>query len=217
MKTKLLLLPALFSMICFVGNAQCFNIGSAHGFSGYASFGFRNINRPETNTAPENNRIFNLACYSSSDTTGYSTEPGGVINRLTCSAEITDEQIELIFDAAREFPGNTELSISIINSDRVYFYGLKRQSNCVKTVDNRSFLFESGSFSECLLQYCSQSMLTQSRHKRVTRDYTSVMVIDTYNEKGIVILSNVTGFSRKMGKIESLCFDLLATLPDARQ
>ncbi len=55
------------------------------------------------------------------------------------------------------------------------------------------------------------------RHKGVTGGYTSAMAIDTENETGIVILSNVSGFSKKMGNIDTLCFDLLATLSYGKQ
>jgi len=55
------------------------------------------------------------------------------------------------------------------------------------------------------------------RHKGVTGGYTSAMAIDTENETGIIILSNVSGFSRKMGNIDTLCFELLAALSNDKQ
>jgi CubicO group peptidase (beta-lactamase class C family) len=55
------------------------------------------------------------------------------------------------------------------------------------------------------------------RHKGVTGGYTSAMAIDTENETGIIILSNVSGFSRKMGNIDALCFELLAALSNDKQ
>ena len=49
------------------------------------------------------------------------------------------------------------------------------------------------------------------RHKGVTGGYSSAMAININNKTGIVILSNVSGFSKNMENIETLCFDLLTT------
>ena len=38
-----------------------------------------------------------------------------------------------------------------------------------------------------------------------------MMAIDINNETGIIILSNISGFGKKMRNIDTLCFDLLAT------
>lgn len=50
------------------------------------------------------------------------------------------------------------------------------------------------------------------QHKGVTGGYSSAIAINATNKTGIIILSNVSGFSKKMGNIESLCFDLLTTI-----
>lgn len=49
-------------------------------------------------------------------------------------------------------------------------------------------------------------------HNGGTGGYTSSMVVDTENGKGIIILSNVSAFSPKMGNIDQLCFELMNTL-----
>jgi|TARA_B110000285_G_C14863139_1_gene485532 hypothetical protein len=38
------------------------------------------------------------------------------------------------------------------------------------------------------------------------------MVIDENSKNGIIILSNVSAFNRKMGNIDQLCFELMKTL-----
>jgi hypothetical protein len=49
------------------------------------------------------------------------------------------------------------------------------------------------------------------RHKGITGGYKSAMAFDINTKTGIVILSNVSGFSKKTENIETLCFDLLTT------
>jgi len=50
------------------------------------------------------------------------------------------------------------------------------------------------------------------RHKGITGGYKSAMAFNSDNKTGIVILSNVSGFSKKTGNIEALCLDLVKTL-----
>ncbi len=49
-------------------------------------------------------------------------------------------------------------------------------------------------------------------HNGGTGGYSSSMVIDVKNKNGIIILSNVSGFSSRMGNIDKLCFELMETL-----
>jgi CubicO group peptidase (beta-lactamase class C family) len=51
-----------------------------------------------------------------------------------------------------------------------------------------------------------------SWHNGGTGGYTSSMAIDTERKNGIVILSNVSAFSKDMKNIDNLCFDLMRTL-----
>jgi len=50
------------------------------------------------------------------------------------------------------------------------------------------------------------------RHKGITAGYKSAMAFNITNKTGIVILSNVSGFSKKTENIETLCSDLLKTI-----
>ncbi|MEM7109329.1 MAG: serine hydrolase domain-containing protein, partial [Bacteroidota bacterium] len=49
-------------------------------------------------------------------------------------------------------------------------------------------------------------------HNGGTGGYTSSMAIDLINKTGVIILSNVSAFSSKMGNIDKLCFELIETL-----
>lgn len=55
------------------------------------------------------------------------------------------------------------------------------------------------------------------KHKGLTGGYTSEMAIDVKNKTGIVILSNLSGFSKNTDNIETLCLDLLSTFVDDLQ
>ncbi len=49
-------------------------------------------------------------------------------------------------------------------------------------------------------------------HNGGTGGYTSSMAVDTKRKTGIIILSNVSPFSKEMGNIDNLCFELMKTL-----
>jgi CubicO group peptidase (beta-lactamase class C family) len=51
-------------------------------------------------------------------------------------------------------------------------------------------------------------------HNGGTGGYTSSMALDLENNNGIVILSNVSAFNKKMGNIDQLCFRLIKTLDE---
>jgi len=49
-------------------------------------------------------------------------------------------------------------------------------------------------------------------HNGGTGGYSSSMVLDLDNNNGIIILSNVSAYNKKMGNIDKLCFGLMKTL-----
>lgn len=49
-------------------------------------------------------------------------------------------------------------------------------------------------------------------HNGGTGGYTASITIDTSNKNGVIILSNVSAFHKKMGNIDELCFALMNTL-----
>jgi CubicO group peptidase (beta-lactamase class C family) len=51
-------------------------------------------------------------------------------------------------------------------------------------------------------------------HNGRTGGYTSSMALDLENKNGIIILSNVSAFKKKMANIDQLCFGLIKTLDE---
>lgn len=188
MKTKVLLVLTVFSMFSLRGIAQGINNESGYGFTGYTLNGFPNNYDPGRNPTHGNERKFNFTFVPSTGNDSHGMVTQVVTNRMTSTDEVTAEQVELIFDMVKEFPEDTEISIALINNGRVFFYGLKRQNNTIINTENHS---------SC--------------------EYTSAVAVDINNETGIVILSNVSGLSKKKGKFNTLCFDLLATLSNDTQ
>ena len=140
MKAKVLTVLAVFSMISLGGIAQGFNNESGFGLNGYKSFGFQNTYEPD--------RRPKFSFVSPSENGIYEMPSQVVINKMTCTDEITSEQVQLIFDIAKEFPEHTEISIAFINNGLVFFYGLKRDNSTILNIDNHSSVFEIGSITK---------------------------------------------------------------------
>lgn len=285
MKTKALLMLVIFSMILLNCIAQ--GLENKFGLGIFGPTSLANQIQSDQNRNRDNGavHIFN-SVYTPSAGIGNSTMPPKfVINEMTCTDEITQEQVGLIFNKAKEFPENTQISIAFIENGRIIFYGLKRQDNTIINIDNQSYVFETGSVTKVFTATLRANYVndgtpdledhihntlesagavlsttedlakfviaqfdklkrelaltreltfpinekktiglgwfiskTESggilhRHKGFTGGYTSAMAIDIINETGIVILSNVSGFGKKAGNIDTLCFDLLTTIP----
>jgi len=74
---------------------------------------------------------------------------GLAINSLSNNGGlISDKQIELIFEKSKYFPNNTQISLAFINSDKVTYYGLKRQNDSIFYLSNYQDVFEIGSITK---------------------------------------------------------------------
>ncbi len=73
------------------------------------------------------------------------TEGKPTINALT---GISEEQAKIIFDKAKNFPNKTQLSIAFIENEKVRYYGVIKENDSLKTIDNKESVFEIGSISK---------------------------------------------------------------------
>ena len=67
------------------------------------------------------------------------------INALT---SIDKEQAKIIFDKAKNFPNKTQLSFAFIENEKVCYYGVIKENDSLKTIDNKENIFEIGSISK---------------------------------------------------------------------
>ena len=62
------------------------------------------------------------------------TEDKNAVNALT---DISKEQAKIIFDKAKSFPNKTQLSIAFIENEKVRYYGVIKENDSLKTIDNK--------------------------------------------------------------------------------
>jgi len=67
------------------------------------------------------------------------------VNALT---DLPDEKIEIIFNKVKVFPNNTQISIAFIENGITKYYGIIKEGDTIKTVENKDKVFEIGSISK---------------------------------------------------------------------
>ena len=70
------------------------------------------------------------------------------VNLLEIDNGITQEQVDLIFEKAKVFPNDTEISMAFLKNDTVYFYGVKRHNDTLGNYENSKAIFEIGSITK---------------------------------------------------------------------
>jgi len=148
MKTKALFVLTVLLMISFTANTQGLNYQHGMGLIGHGSITGMINSEHYGNDGYGSFQIFSSVYKPSAGYQDFETEPKPVRNRMTPTDEISGEQVRLIFNKAKEFPENTQLSIAFVSNDRVAFYGLKRQNNSIINIDNSSSVFETGSITK---------------------------------------------------------------------
>jgi len=69
-------------------------------------------------------------------------------NLLTEKSFLTKNQKDLIFNQAKFFPDQTQISIGFIENGEVRYFGLVRDNDSINPLDNRKNLFEIGSITK---------------------------------------------------------------------
>ncbi len=148
MKTKVLFVLVVFSMISFNCIAQGVENKFDLGIIGPTSFANRIQSDINRNPANETIHFSNSIYIPSAGTGNYAMPSRFVINEMTHNEKITEEQVGLIFNKIKEFPQSTQLSIAFIENGRAVFYGLKIQNSNIVNIDNQSSVFEIGSITK---------------------------------------------------------------------
>ena len=86
-----------------------------------------------------------------------------VVNNLELHPEVSSTQIDSIFQALRYFPNKTQFSIAFIHESTITFYGAERSNDTLKTIDNKSNVFEIGSLSKVFTSALLADLATENK------------------------------------------------------
>lgn len=94
----------------------------------------------------------------------YEEEPGDLnktVNALTYPTEIA----EAIFSKTYDFPNNTQLSIAVIENDETKYYGIIKENDTLKTIENQDKVFEIGSITKVFTSTLLSTLVTNKKLK----------------------------------------------------
>jgi CubicO group peptidase (beta-lactamase class C family) len=94
---------------------------------------------------------------------GSVSNPERAINNLESRPKISDAQISNISEVLSYFPDQTQLSIAIIDDSSTAYYGALRHHDTLKTIKNRSSVFEIGSMTKVFTSALLADLVIQKK------------------------------------------------------
>ncbi len=76
-----------------------------------------------------------------------------------------NEVREIIISKTKEFPNNTQLSIALIQNDKIDYYGIIKQNDSIKFIENQNKIFEIGSITKVLTATVLASLVEEGKIK----------------------------------------------------
>ncbi|MDD2196560.1 MAG: serine hydrolase [Bacteroidales bacterium] len=71
----------------------------------------------------------------------------------------------LIFSKCKDFPNNTQLSIGIIHNNEINYYGIIKENDTIKPIDNKNKIFEIGSITKVFTSTVLASLVVENKIK----------------------------------------------------
>ncbi len=78
---------------------------------------------------------------------------------------ISENQAKLIFEKAKQFPNETEISLAFINGDDLTYFGIKRKNDTIIYLNNSQHIFEIGSITKVFTANILAKAVTENRIK----------------------------------------------------
>lgn len=71
----------------------------------------------------------------------------------------------LFFSKCKNFPNNTQLSVAIIHNDEINYYGIIKENDTIKPIDNKNKIFEIGSITKVFTSTVLVSLVEDNKFK----------------------------------------------------
>ncbi|MGE8554756.1 MAG: serine hydrolase [Chryseobacterium jejuense] len=89
-------------------------------------------------------------------------DPKKIINALSSYPK---EIAEAIYSTAAKFPENTQLSIAVIQNGKTNYYGIIKENDSIKPIENQNKIFEIGSISKVFTSTVLASLVESNKIK----------------------------------------------------
>lgn len=93
-------------------------------------------------------------------------EPNKTVNKTVNALNNYPKEIaESIFSKSKEFPNNTQLSIAIIQNGKTNYYGILKENDTIKPIENQNRVFEIGSITKVFTSTVLALLVTENKIK----------------------------------------------------
>jgi len=133
-----------------------------------------------------------------------------VINNLSIKNSLTtSDQSEIIFENTKIFPNNTQLSIAIISNGKVRYYGIKKESDTISTIDNQKSIFEIGSISKVFTSTLLANFVIDGKVKLLDNinDYLKAPIKNSTEISFIDLANHTSGLPRLPSNLDLINVD----------
>ena len=133
-----------------------------------------------------------------------------VINNLSIKNSLTtSDQSEIIFENTKVFPNNTQLSIAIISNGKVRYYGIKKESDTISTIDNQKSIFEIGSISKVFTSTLLANFVIDGKVKLLDNinDYLKAPIKNSTEISFIDLANHTSGLPRLPSNLDLINVD----------
>jgi len=97
---------------------------------------------------------------------------------------LSEKQQEKIHSTIKHFPNNTEFSLAEVNDGEISYYGVLKESDSVKVIDNKSSVFEIGSISKVFTSAMLAQLVVNGKLS-LTDKISNYLDINIKNDAGI--------------------------------
>ena len=80
-------------------------------------------------------------------------------------SSVSETQRQLIFENAKTFPDNTQISFAFIKKGKVNFYGIKKENDSISQCNNHNYIFEIGSITKVFTSNLLASFIINNKVK----------------------------------------------------
>lgn len=87
------------------------------------------------------------------------------INAVNALSNYPKEIAEIIFSKSKDFPNNTQLSIAIIENEKTNYYGIIKENDSIKAIENHNKVFEIGSITKVFTSTVLSSLVEEGKIK----------------------------------------------------
>lgn len=75
----------------------------------------------------------------------------------------------VIYEQSKQMPNGTQLALGVVIEDKMYWYGIERQNDTIRTVENKDSVFEIGSITKVFTANLLASAIMEEKVTKATR------------------------------------------------